>query len=133
MALLSGLDSGEYTIAEVNPPDGYQPFTGNITLTITRTLDQVNGTISDLVASISGGPAGSSVTVTPVQVSDTVTVNDVIALTIPNTKELTMPLTGLLGNAAFYIIAAILAVVAIVGYNASQKTILKKKKAKARR
>ena len=133
MALLSGLDSGEYTIAEVNPPDGYQPFTGNITLTITRTLDQVNGTISDLAASISGGPAGSSVTVTPVQVSDTVTVNDVIALTIPNTKELTMPLTGLLGNAAFYIIAAILAVVAIVGYNASQKTILKKKKAKARR
>ena len=60
-------------------------------------------------------------------------VNDVIALTIPNTKELTMPLTGLLGNAAFYIIAAILAVVAIVGYNANQKTILKKKKAKAHR
>ena len=123
---IAGLDAGVYTISEVAPPDGYQQLSGDLTLTITRTLNP-DGTISNLAASVTGGPLGTDVTLDTVDRGMNDLVENVIVLTVPNTKELVMPITGLSGNAVFYAIAGLLAVIAIAGYIVSRKKVAKKK------
>ena len=124
-----GLDAGVYTISEVVPPSGYELFDGDLTLTITRTLNQETGAISNFAATLTGGPAGTTVVIDNVTDGYN-TLNDVIVLTVPNTKEITFPITGLSGNAIFYAIAGLLAVIAIVGFIVSRKNT-KNKKAKS--
>ena len=125
---VSGLDAGVYTISEVTPPSGYEQLAGDLTLTITRTLNQETGAISNLAATLTGGPTGTGVEITTVINNEGVSVDDVIVLTIPNTKELVMPITGLTGNAVFYAIAGLLAVIALVGFIVSRKNSKNRKR-----
>ena len=122
-----GFDAGTYTITEVTPPSGYDPLSSPLTLTITRDLDQQTGAISNLAVTMTGGPAGTSAVLDTVT-DGTTPVANVIVLTVPNTKELVFPITGLSGNAVFYAIAGLLALIAIIGFVASRRNTKNKKR-----
>ena len=107
------IDEGIYVLHETQAPDGYDLQDDDITVTVQSTLDQENGGVTSLVASVSGGEAATAPEV-GTHLDSTDTASGVIAIVTSDDRRIELPITGLSGNAPFYVTAAIIAGASIV-------------------
>lgn len=101
---LYGLDAGTYTVEEVKAPDGYTKAANVESFTI-GTTDNGETTIeirSDKIESV-----GSNTTVGPKDASRSANQIEVV-----NSKDITLPTTGGIGTTIFYVLGALLVVIA---------------------
>ncbi len=97
MIYIEGLDTGTYTLTETKAPDGFNPLTGSVTVTIDATYNEETGEMtSHTVTYTYGDDEGTGV------------------VDIQNNAGSILPSTGGMGTTLFYIVGIILVLGAAV-------------------
>lgn len=112
---LKGLGKGVYTVTETEAPSGYSkakdPFTVNIDAEVTEVKDPTNYSVEWKLGA------------TPVSSNGvTVDTNGVFAVTIVNTPGSTLPGTGGIGTALFYIVGSLMMAGSVVLFVVKKKS-----------
>ena len=97
-----GLDTGSYTLKEIEAPDGYNKLVEGVHFTVNATIDETN----DVIAGMTGTTNQGSITFEPTTAT--------VMLTIPNFKGDVLPSTGGMGTTLFYILGSIMVACAAV-------------------
>jgi len=122
---VSGIDAGSYTIKETTAPDGYELQDADIKVTITPTYE--NGAVKSVTATVSGGEgdavdsnsdglveSGTGVTAIDASIGT-------ISVRATDDKMVTLPLTGMSGNTAIYVIGGTIVAISLVGIAKSRR------------
>ena len=112
--LFRGLQAGEYTLTEIEAPEGYnllnQPI--NIKVDWAATKDQTNANVADTDTctwTISYKNAGDT-TWTKITATDDTTITDLFQMDVENKAGTELPSTGGIGTTIFYVVGAMLVI-----------------------
>lgn len=106
---VSGIDEGTYVIREINAPSGYQLQDADITVEVSSSFGDPAGLLSDLTAWVSGGEAANVAGDETTRLESVSLQTGLVSVLAVDDRELEMPLTGLQGNYALWLAAAVLA------------------------
>ncbi len=112
--LFRGLQAGEYTLTEIEAPEGYnllsQPINIKVEWAATKAQDNANVADADTCTwTISYKLAGDS-DWTTITATDDTTITDLFQLDVENKAGTELPSTGGIGTTIFYIVGAILVI-----------------------
>ena len=99
------IDEGTYTLHETAAPTSYDIEDADITVVIQSTLNQDTGNVDELTATVSGGEAATAPDIETHLESSNVSTGTV-SITASDDRRIELPITGLGGNALFYLTAA---------------------------
>lgn len=95
--LVSGIDEGTYTIAEVEVPTGYEKIDQDITFALTSELNNSTISLGNLKATVSGGEHAPDDAEFLTKVSKVETSAGQVSITATNDRWILMPVTGMEG------------------------------------
>lgn len=131
---VTGLDAGTYTVAETSAPTGYTAISAPFTVKISSTINASTGTMTDLtntvtttdashvIAGPNDGTSGDNALSATVSADDDIDADGgIVNVTVGDTKQVGLPLTGQSGLVATALVGGTIVAVSAVALSRHNK------------